>query len=92
MYALIGPVKEEITFLFSTDQKLLGSIHSFTQQGCNHMDENDDYVEGSGHYETEAEANQNNCFDNDVSWAGQSYRLASGEEVYHSDFMEWTGH
>lgn len=92
LYGFIGPLAKNLSFVFSEDQKFLGTIVTYRQQGCSHEDQDESFEDRLVYYETEAEANQNHCFDNDVSWTGSSYLNSHFQEIGHSDYMEWSGH
>jgi hypothetical protein len=88
----IGPMKRSFSFVRSEEGIIIGAMEYFSQQGCSKHDENGDFSEANGYYETEAEANDDECFDNDVSWSGHVFRDELGIELANSDYMEWTGH
>lgn len=91
-YALVGSIKRSAQVYFSEDNYFLGASVMYLQQGCSHEDEYGDFVEGNGHYSTIQDAERNNCYDNDVSWAGHSVINHEFKEIANTDYMEWTGH
>lgn len=91
-HAQVGNLQVSASLYFSDDNKFLGVNVFYFQQGCSHQDENGDYTEEGGYYTDLQEAEKNNCFDNDVSWSGNSVANESLKELSHSDYMEWSGH
>lgn len=88
MYATVGKLRTRIELFFSKDQRFIGARVDYFQAGCS--PENDDFE--TYHYETIKEAEADNCFDNDVSWSGDSFTDENLNEISSSDYMEWTGH
>jgi hypothetical protein len=88
-YALIGGVQISYSFVRSDEGIIIGAMEHFFQQGCSPEDEDDE--DAYGPFETETEANEKNCFDNDVSWSGYGVRNEYAEEIEHG-FLEWSGH
>lgn len=88
-YAIVGMMDEEVEFFFSEDNKFLGGRINYFQRGCSHEDE---VEEMTYYYESYEEAHLDNCFDNDVSWSGDTTFDENLIELTNSDYMEWTGH
>jgi hypothetical protein len=91
-FATVGPVVRTLEVYLSTDHHFLAGRISFYQQGCSHVDEENEHIDESGHYSNWEEAGINKCVDNDVSWEASSVMNELFKELEHDEYMEWTGH
>lgn len=92
VHSRIGKMRLSYSFLRSDEGVLLGAMEYYFQQGCSKYNSDEEFEESYEYYETEAEANRSNCFDNDVSWSGYSIRDEYGVEIDNSGYLEWSGH
>jgi len=92
LHALVGPIKKNVTFYFSDDDFFLGASVRYKQEGCSHYNEQGEFLEKSGYYPTIFDAQKNQCINDDVSWEGSSIINEYFVEIFHNDFLEWSGY
>jgi hypothetical protein len=85
-YSTVGEAEIEIQFLYSDEKIIIGAHLVYFQTGCSNEE-----IQGN-HYNSYEQASQADCYDNDISWSGYSYRDEQGRELDYSGYMEWTGH
>jgi hypothetical protein len=90
-YGIIGDLEHSYEVLLSSDGEVVAATQYIWQQGCSHEIDGS-FIEESGYYDTEEEANGNNCFDNDVSWSAKVVWDEQGKSLYDTGYMEWSGH
>lgn len=92
MHGIVGEVEKTANVFISDDNHFLGAQIYYFQNGCDHQDENGEYVEEGGNYRTMTEAKKNKCYENDVNWGGHSLIDQNFKELEHSEYMEWSGY
>jgi hypothetical protein len=92
MFALVGPVQRTFQVYISDDNQFLGGNMYYFQEGCYHVDENEEFFDQTGYYPDWKAAEANKCLNEDVSWGASSTTDNFFVELEHDEYMEWTGH